>query len=383
MRNRLMLPAIALLSGVAPASAQWTVTNLHPPGALESKCFDIDGGRQVGRVDLDAALWEGRAADWVSLYSGLGSIGTALGIHDDQQVGYLNHALGCPSTCVEAVIWQSIPGTQLTLADGAKAHAVYKDQQVGVVPGYRFIPPTARLWVGSSTTVDLHPPGAGSSEAYGVHDGRQVGGVDRRAGFWLGTAESWTELHPVGAVRSTARSVHSGQEVGFADFGGASHAGLWRGTPDSWVDLHPAGAASSVANDVFDGFQVGVANVAGADHASLWQSDAKTWEDLHAELSPGFTWSQAHGVWHDGTTLHIVGHGLNSQTGRTEALMWSRPLDTCYADCDGSGALDFFDFLCFQNLFALGDPGADCDGSGVLDFFDLLCFQNAFAAGCP
>ena len=25
----------------------------------------------------------------------------------------------------------------------------------------------------------------------------------------------------------------------------------------------------------------------------------------------------------------------------------------------------------------------DCDGSGDLDFFDFLCFQNAFAAGCP
>ena len=55
---------------------------------------------------------------------------------------------------------------------------------------------------------------------------------------------------------------------------------------------------------------------------------------------------------------------------------------TCYADCDESGTLDFFDFLCFQNAFAVGDPYADCDGSGTLDFFDFLCFQNEFAAGC-
>ena len=55
----------------------------------------------------------------------------------------------------------------------------------------------------------------------------------------------------------------------------------------------------------------------------------------------------------------------------------------CYADCDGSGTLDFFDFLCFQNAFAGGDPYADCDDSGTLDFFDFLCFQNEFAAGCP
>jgi hypothetical protein len=55
----------------------------------------------------------------------------------------------------------------------------------------------------------------------------------------------------------------------------------------------------------------------------------------------------------------------------------------CYADCDESGDLDFFDFLCFQNAFAAGDPYADCDESGSLDFFDFLCFQNEFAAGCP
>ncbi|MFG0284134.1 MAG: GC-type dockerin domain-anchored protein [Phycisphaerales bacterium JB039] len=55
----------------------------------------------------------------------------------------------------------------------------------------------------------------------------------------------------------------------------------------------------------------------------------------------------------------------------------------CPADCDGSGALDVADFLCFQNLFAAADPAADCDGDTELTFFDFLCFQNAFAAGCP
>ena len=57
--------------------------------------------------------------------------------------------------------------------------------------------------------------------------------------------------------------------------------------------------------------------------------------------------------------------------------------DDCYVDCDGNGELDFFDFLCFQNAFATGDPYADCDDTGALDFFDFLCFQNQFAVGCP
>lgn len=62
----------------------------------------------------------------------------------------------------------------------------------------------------------------------------------------------------------------------------------------------------------------------------------------------------------------------------------------CYADCDrstGTGVLDIFDFLCFQNRFAASEPYAcDCDtstGPNVCDIFDFLCFQNAFAGGCP
>ena len=54
----------------------------------------------------------------------------------------------------------------------------------------------------------------------------------------------------------------------------------------------------------------------------------------------------------------------------------------CYADCDGNGALTFFDFICFLNAFSVGDNYADCDQSGAVDFFDFTCYQNAFAAGC-
>lgn len=54
----------------------------------------------------------------------------------------------------------------------------------------------------------------------------------------------------------------------------------------------------------------------------------------------------------------------------------------CFADCDGSGALDIDDFICFQTLFGLGDLGADCDGSGGLDADDFVCFQTAFGVGC-
>lgn len=55
----------------------------------------------------------------------------------------------------------------------------------------------------------------------------------------------------------------------------------------------------------------------------------------------------------------------------------------CYPDCDESGSLDLFDFLCFTNAFNNADPYADCDGDTTLNLFDFLCFTNAFNAGCP
>lgn len=68
---------------------------------------------------------------------------------------------------------------------------------------------------------------------------------------------------------------------------------------------------------------------------------------------------------------------------------WRAPLNEtiCPADCDGSGELDVFDFLCFQDAFAVGDPYADFDTvssrGGVLDIFDFLAFQDEFVVSCP
>ncbi len=61
--------------------------------------------------------------------------------------------------------------------------------------------------------------------------------------------------------------------------------------------------------------------------------------------------------------------------------VWAPP-EGCYADCDGSGALNVNDFICFQTRFALGAPYADCDGDGVRNVNDFICFQTRFALGC-
>jgi hypothetical protein len=56
--------------------------------------------------------------------------------------------------------------------------------------------------------------------------------------------------------------------------------------------------------------------------------------------------------------------------------------NACHADCDGSGALNIDDFICFQTEFALGETHADCDENGMLNIDDFICFQTLFALGC-
>jgi hypothetical protein len=55
----------------------------------------------------------------------------------------------------------------------------------------------------------------------------------------------------------------------------------------------------------------------------------------------------------------------------------------CPADCNGDGALNIFDFLCFQGKVTTGDPAADCNGDGSVNIFDFLCFQGLVTQGCP
>ncbi|MCA9278032.1 MAG: hypothetical protein H6815_04500 [Phycisphaeraceae bacterium] len=55
----------------------------------------------------------------------------------------------------------------------------------------------------------------------------------------------------------------------------------------------------------------------------------------------------------------------------------------CYADCDGSGTLNIFDYICFGNEYSAGTSYADCDSSGSLNIFDYICYGNEYSAGCP
>jgi hypothetical protein len=193
------------------------------------------------------------------------------------------------------------------------AYAVSGGQQVGFVEKHElWIDPSsgeeywgdlshASLWSGTAESwVDLHPrKWGGSSRAYDVSDGQQVGytfsssygwEVSQGACMWSGSAKSWVNLHPSGYDGSEARAVSHGYQAGIAWssydpdwWPGLSHAGVWSGTPESWVDLHhflPAGYEVSEAWDIevtsTDIWVVGSASFAterppGREaHAVLW-----------------------------------------------------------------------------------------------------------------
>ncbi len=171
------------------------------------------------------------------------------------------------------------------VADGQQVGVRYRDED-GVA--------LAALWSGTAASyVDLNPPQT-LSLAYGVSQGKQVGGLysEGDAVLWSGTANSYVNLHPAGTFLSEARGIRGNQQVGWVILteqggGGDTHASLWSGTAQSWVDLNPAGAVRSVAFGVDGNQQVGQATVGDHGHASLWTGTAASWVDLEPVTQPG------------------------------------------------------------------------------------------------
>ena len=184
-------------------------------------------------------------------------------------------------------------------------------------------------------------------------------------------------------------AVSSDGEVVVGWAGGGPGPFLWRREsgaygsipllPDAW----DAGAEAVSADGLV---VVGWSQGPGGNGAFLWH-EARATRDLRSVLEDdygldltGWRFDGATGVSADGVV--IVGAGTNP-AGEPEGWIARLGNGPCYADCDASGVIDFFDFLCYQDSFAAAEPRADCDGSGQLDVFDFLCFQNMFAAGCP
>jgi hypothetical protein len=307
-------------------AAPWTVVNLNPEDATQSRAYAADGAQQAGHATVDgpprAGLWSGTAASWAG--RGPNHCGAvAYGISDGQMVGSHNF---CGFT--GAGLWNGASFVEITpaLSFRSVAFAISGGQQAGfseMGEGYR-----ASLWSGTAASwVNLNPVGSSWSVAYAIGDGQQAGyarvdGVDH-ASLWSSTAASWVDLHPANATQSYAQAASDGRQAGYVTIaGGIDQASLWSGTAASWVNLNPSGAAQSRAYAASGEVQAGYAQVGGEDHASAWSGTAASWVDLHAFLPTEFTNSYARGTSFDNVSTYVVGYGYNSLTGRDEALLW-------------------------------------------------------------
>lgn len=63
-------------------------------------------------------------------------------------------------------------------------------------------------------------------------------------------------------------------------------------------------------------------------------------------------------------------------TSATSATITLVPDAPCYADCDNSGSLNIFDYICFGVEYAAMSTYADCDNSGAWNIFDYICFGS-------
>jgi hypothetical protein len=85
-------------------------------------------------------------------------------------------------------------------------------------------------------------------------------------------------------------------------------------------------------------------------------------------------------------TYYIVVDGDNTNNIQLYVLsvfFATLEVETCEADLNGDGSLDFFDVSAFLIAFAANDPIADFSGDGSFDFFDVAEFLSQFGAGCP
>lgn len=324
--------ALALLGGqfCAPLQAQWTVVDLHPPGAFKSDCYDVQDGQQFGTVafvnEAHAAMWSGTAASVVDLHpAGPTEVSRAFSGAGLQQVG--RSQMGNFS---EAFLWSGTAGSAVNLnpvgATYSEAVAIDGNQIGGnaSIPGQSS---GAGFWdLNTLIWTSLQPPGQfGGTTCFDVQGGHQVGAYNSNgilhAVLWSGSGASWVDLDPNTATNNAAYGVWGNQQVGYREFSGKKHAALWTGSAASFVDLHPAGALWSELQGVDSGVQVGNTSYSYGTFAGVWKGSATSFENLSYYLAPDYAGALAYGIWVDGASTYVVGTAGNA--GATNrATMW-------------------------------------------------------------
>jgi hypothetical protein len=183
--------------------------------------------------------------------------------------------------------------------------------------------------------------------------------------------------------------------------------GVWIGSvrvfrelrADEWTEVDTLLAPMPVAGMAF-GWSLDVSNDLLAVGATSDGDDVAGTGGAHVfrETAPGVWSHQTKLTARDGEFADMLGHDVAVSDGwvwagapgdddfaLSSGAAYAFELacaDECKADCDGNGALNILDFVCFQGLFLAADPTADCNQDGSLNILDFVCYQGAFVEGC-
>lgn len=286
-----------------------TVTELS--GEQEARINALGAGQQGGVINGRATLWSGTPGSEVDLDPNGDNVNSIVNaISDGRQGGYV-----MVDDNLQASLWEGTAASWVSLHPAEATFSVVTAMNGGQQGGYALVDDIlqASLWNGTADSwMSLHPEGAEYSIINALRDEQQAGEVDGHAALWSGTADSWVDLHPEGAEESTVYALSEGQQGGAVD----EHAALWIGTAESWVDLNPEGASESSIKAMLGGQQVGEVDYG----AALWTGTPDSWVDLHAQLPSDYTSSSATAIYRDGNTTYIGGYGYK---GHLVALLWT------------------------------------------------------------
>jgi probable HAF family extracellular repeat protein len=298
-----------------------------------------------------------------------------------------------------AVIWEQAGGvwtvTDLgTLPGGATANAnrINESGQVVGRAASSFGPYHAFLYSGGDLE-DLgklhYPDHLGYSEALGLNDAGHVAGY-AYAPLWgpdhafYDNGEGPIDITPPGQFTfARGYGINNQDTIGGTTIlpGGQStgfEASLWT-AGSGWVDIGVVpGLTESEGYDLNDNDEVvgRSFDLAVGDFRGFVYTGGQVL-DLNA-VAPGAP-AKIVEAWAINDAGQIAAVAVSGD--RSYALLLS-PQDACYPDLNNDGAVDFFDFLHFQNMFHVEDPRADCEANGIFNLFDFLCFVNAFNTGC-
>jgi len=327
--------------GRAVEEPEYSVVNLHPPGADYSCAMGVseDGRRQVGYAGALAArawLWEGSSVSGVNLHpQGFWqSECWAVSADGTKQAGYVSG----DGTAFRAARWNSTAATFENLhppaAQDSFIEALSRNGNVAVGHTVDHLTGDSRaaLWQSNAYTT-LHMDAwqhskADTVSASGKFQAGTAGsgsGGQGRAIQWMGFA-GFYDHSTLGFSSVSGLSGDGRRAVGkIGDGSGTWSAGIWRRPGwSSFEILWAVGSSQTVCKSISPNgvYQAGWGwGVSEPERAAVWSGSPFSHIDLHSVLGAGFTRSNGFAVSDNGD---VVGRAFNAEKSRDEAVLWRR-----------------------------------------------------------